>query len=164
MKIFLADITKIATDAIVNAANKSLLGGYGVDGAIHRAAGHELLTECKTLNGCETGQAKVTLAYKIQGAKYIIHTVGPIWDDQNQEQSIKLLTSCYTNSINLAIDYNCKSIAFPCISTGVYKFPQKLASQIAIKTCREYSESIDIIFCCFLKEDYVFYKSGLQEV
>jgi len=156
MKALLGDITKLEVNAIVNAANTTLLGGSGVDGAIHNAAGPQLLAECRMLNGCLTGQAKLTKGYVLP-AKYVIHTPGPIWcgGTNNEEQ---LLKSCYTECIKLAEAHtDINSIAFPCISTGVYRFPFQKAAQIAVDCCR--TSKLDITFCCFSQDKYQYYLS-----
>lgn len=149
--IILGDITKVNADAIVNAANKTLLGGGGVDGAIHRAAGRELLKECLKLGGCETGEAKITKGYKLP-AKYVIHTVGPIWRDGKKDEDL-LLASCYRNSLRLAVDSGIKTIAFPSISTGAYRFPLKRAAEIAMREISGFlkeNTGIDKVFMvCF---------------
>jgi O-acetyl-ADP-ribose deacetylase (regulator of RNase III) len=153
------DITRLRVDAIVNAANKSLLGGGGVDGAIHRAAGSKLLDECKTLNGCETGQAKITLGYDLP-AKYVIHTVGPVWGGGKRGEE-ELLRKCYLNSLSLANKQQLRTIAFPNISTGVYHFPKNLAARIATETVKEFlSNNIlpeKVFFVCFDDENYRLY-------
>jgi len=156
------DITKVAVDAIVNAANTSLLGGGGVDGAIHRAAGVELYNECKKLNGCKIGEAKITNGYELK-AKYVIHTVGPVWSGglKNEET---LLKKCYINCITIAESNKLKAIAFPNISTGVYRFPKQLAAEIAIKTIKtfNYVTINRILFVTFDNENYLIYKNLLN--
>ncbi|MDY6800124.1 MAG: O-acetyl-ADP-ribose deacetylase [Bacteroidota bacterium] len=158
------DITKLEVDAIVNAANKSLLGGGGVDGAIHRAAGSELLEECKTLNGCQTGKAKITKGYHLP-AKFVIHTVGPVWHGGQNNES-ELLANCYNNSLKLALQNNIKTIAFPNISTGVYGFPKDKAAEIAIKTVTDFlnhNNKIEkVYFVCFDNENYNLYQEMLK--
>lgn len=157
------DITKLEVDAIVNAANESLLGGGGVDGAIHKAAGKELLDECKKLNGCKTGDAKITKGYKLP-AKHVIHTVGPIWKGGKRNE-VDLLTSAYHRSLEVAMANGLKSIAFPNISTGIYGFPKQKAAEIAISTIREFldkSNSIEeVFFVAFEDENYEIYESLL---
>ena len=154
------DITKLAVDAIVNAANSSLLGGGGVDGAIHRAAGPELLAECRMLHGCKTGQAKITKGYNLP-AKHVIHTVGPVWNGGVKNEDA-LLQSCYRNSLDLAISHRIKTMAFPAISTGIYRFPIPRAAGIALKTVNTILASNQdiqkVIFVCFGDDVYQSYK------
>jgi len=164
-KILLGDITKVKADAIVNAANNTLLGGGGVDGAIHRAAGPKLLEECKKLRGCETGKAKITKGYDLP-AKYVIHTVGPIWQGGNNGEE-DLLADCYYSSLSLAEKYNCRYVAFPSISTGVYHFPLEKASKIAVKTIMEYCKDRYVIdkaaMVCFDEKTKEYYDRALKE-
>jgi O-acetyl-ADP-ribose deacetylase len=169
IKVTKGDITKISVDAIVNAANSSLLGGGGVDGAIHRAGGPAILEECRKIiarqGGCATGEAVITTAGKLP-AKYVIHTVGPVWNGGNNNEE-KKLSACYKNSLQLAVENHCKTIAFPNISTGVYRFPKKEAAIVAINTVIEFlqvTNKIDTVhFVCFDEENYTLIREMVKQ-
>lgn len=168
IEILKGDITKVTVDAIVNAANTSLLGGGGVDGAIHRAGGQAILDDCRKIiakqGGCKTGQAVITTAGNLK-AKFVIHTVGPVWNGGQKEENLKL-ADCYKNSLQLAVDNGCKTIAFPCIRTGVYKYPTNDAARVAVDTVLEFVSNSDkiekVIFVCFDDDNYYFIKSQLN--
>ncbi len=164
IELLKGDITTLRVDAIINAANTSLLGGGGVDGAIHRAAGKELLAECITLNGCKTGDAKITRGYNLP-AKYVIHTVGPIWKDGLHNEP-ELLASCYRRSLEVAAENELKTIAFPNVSTGVYHFPKKYAASIALNTVIDFLKKNMLIkkvfFCVFDDDNFMIYKQLLS--
>lgn len=166
IKLTKGDITKIQCDAIVNAANNSLLGGGGVDGAIHRAAGSELLKECRTLGGCTTGAAKITKGYQL-AAKYVIHTVGPVYYD-GQHDEANLLKSCYQSCLTLASQYQCQHIAFPSISTGAYRYPTSEAAKIAIQTIYAFTKSNCDVQCvelvCFDDYTYQVYQNLIKGI
>ena len=157
----LADITTLRTDAIVNAANKTLLGGGGVDGAIHRAAGPRLLEACRAFHGCETGEARITPGFLLP-ARYVIHTPGPVWYGGKHGEP-DLLRACYTNSLNLAREYACRSVAFPCISTGIYGYPPEDAAKIAVDAVSSWTGPLphQVIFCCFSQADLSIYRKLL---
>jgi O-acetyl-ADP-ribose deacetylase len=162
IEIIKADITSLAVDAIVNAANRSLLGGGGVDGAIHRAAGPLLLQFCRTLDGCRTGEAKISPGFDLP-ARRVIHSVGPVWRGGDHYED-RLLRACYTNSFELALENGVHSIAFPSISTGVYGYPKPAAARIALSVMREYDDRFErIIACCFSAEDAALYRKILDE-
>jgi len=158
------DITKLAVDAIVNAANTTLLGGGGVDGAIHRAAGPGLVAECRLLGGCKTGDAKITGGHNLP-AKFVIHAVGPVWRGGNGGEA-ELLASCYHRSLELAVLHDLSSVAFPAISTGAYGFPFEAAAEIAVATVRNFTAAdtslSEVIFCCFSADDYEIYRTLLS--
>jgi O-acetyl-ADP-ribose deacetylase (regulator of RNase III) len=160
------DITRYRVDAIVNAANSSLLGGGGVDGAIHRAAGPELLAECRTLDGCPTGQAKITKGYRLP-AKWVIHTVGPVWRGGNQGED-EFLAACYRHSLELAVRHGIRTVSFPAISTGTYGFPLERATRIAVTEVKHFLEgepSIEqVVFVCFGRQAYEYYVKTLNSL
>lgn len=162
IQLIKGDITQLKVDAIVNAANPSLLGGGGVDGAIHRAAGAQLLEECRLLNGCPTGEAKITQGYNLP-AKHVIHTVGPIWEGGNNNEA-DLLANCYLNSLRLALKHNIRSIAFPNISTGIYGYPKDQAAEIAIRSVQDFisKNKLEVIFVIFDSENYQLYEQKLR--
>jgi O-acetyl-ADP-ribose deacetylase (regulator of RNase III) len=165
LRLVHGDITTLDVDAVVNAANSSLLGGGGVDGAIHYAAGPQLLEACKLLGGCKTGDAKITPGFRLT-ARYVIHTVGPIWRDGTRGEA-ELLASCYRRSLELAAENKLRSIAFPSISTGAYAFPLKIAAPIAISAVRKFAlpefNIREVIFCCFSREDFSIYRKLMHD-
>lgn len=160
------DLTRLAVDAIVNAANVSLLGGGGVDGAIHRAAGPQLLEECRTLGGAQTGEAKISKGYNLP-ARYVIHAVGPVWRGGEHDED-GLLAACYRNSLALALGHGIRTIAFPAISTGVYRFPIERATRIAQREVRTFVEThaqfTQVVFCCFSAQDAAVYQAVAEEL
>ena len=167
IEVCVADITTLALDAIVNAANRSLLGGGGVDGAIHRAAGPELLKECRALGGCDTGSAKITGGYKLK-AKHVIHAVGPVWSGGDKGED-DLLASCYRTALTLAAERRCGSIAYPAISTGIYRFPADRAARIAVGTVASEIAAAPrgmsrVVFCCFSEEAAIHHRDTLEAI
>ncbi len=169
IELIKGDITKIECDAIVNAANSSLLGGGGVDGAIHRAGGTAILEACKKIRakqgGCKVGEAVITTAGKLP-SKFVIHTVGPVWSDSKEKEKDTLLSNCYRHSLELAVDYKVKTLAFPNISTGIYRFPKQRAANVALQTVQAFLEEHffieKVIFVCFDEENYQIYNSTLN--
>lgn len=166
INIVQGSVVDMHVDAIVNAANSSLLGGGGVDGAIHRAAGPKLLEECRTLHGCNCGEAKITGAYNIKNANHIIHTVGPIYSGKSQDA--ELLSACYKNSLDLALESGCSSIAFPGISTGVYGYPIEEAAEVSLRTVESWLDAnpdvtMDVYFCCFRESELDAYRKLVQK-
>lgn len=162
-EVICGDITKLEVCAIVNAANCTLLGGGGVDGAIHRAAGPDLLEACRKFNGCQTGEARITPGFRLP-AKFVIHTPGPVWHGGTRREP-ELLRACYENSLTLAEENNCRSVAFPCISTGVYGYPKQAAAEIALSAVLAWKNKLPehVIFCCFSERDAEIYRSLLAE-
>jgi O-acetyl-ADP-ribose deacetylase (regulator of RNase III) len=167
IKVVQGDITKLSVDAIVNAANSSLLGGGGVDGAIHRAAGPGLLAECRTLGGCPTGEARRTNGYRLL-ARAVIHTVGPIFDEETREEAENLLRSCYTESLRIASEHQNDSIAFPCISTGIFGYPKEDACRVAVDAVlswlKDHPHPRTVTFCCFERADAAHYERRLRDI
>jgi O-acetyl-ADP-ribose deacetylase (regulator of RNase III) len=166
IRIHTGDITRLAVDAVVNAANSSLLGGGGVDGAIHRAAGPELEFECRMLNGCKVGEAKLTKGYRLP-ARYIIHTVGPVWQGGGKGEA-GLLASCYIRSLEIALAHDCRTVAFPAISTGIYRYPKNEAADIAVGTASDFLQQNAlpeaVTFCCFDDETAELYRRAVADV
>ena len=159
--VTLGDITTLEVDAVVNAANSTLLGGGGVDGAIHRGAGPQLLEACRAAGGCPTGQARITPGFRLP-ARWVIHTVGPVWSGGDRGEP-QLLESCYRNSFELALQQGVQTIAFPAISTGVYGYPKAAAAEIAVRNMREYDNRFsEIIACCFSQDDAAIYRQALE--
>jgi len=165
IRIVKGDITTLVVDAVVNAANTTLLGGGGVDGAIHNAAGPELLEECRLLNGCPTGEARITRGYRLP-ARWIIHTVGPVWKGGIRNEAV-LLASCYESSLKLAVEKNLTSIAFPAISTGAYAYPLRDATEIAIREVRRFKQASEalreVVFCCYSGEHFATYQKLIKD-